>query len=232
MNRIEFMGQLETLLQDIPVSERSEAIQYYNDYFDDAGSENEGKIIEQLNSPQKVAAIIKAGLNEEENTTGEFTEKGYQDTRFETRQEVMNESIVDNSQYDKRKEEKWGPGKIALIVILCVLAIPVGIPLVASAGGILIGILGAVFGILLGIFCTTAALLITGIVLFGIGIAQIFVTPATGLGLIGAGLIVLAIGILFLILCVWIITQGIPFGVKGIKILFYKIFPKKGGSNV
>ena len=41
MNRIEFLRQLEVLLSGISQSEKEEAIQYYNDYFDDAGMENE-----------------------------------------------------------------------------------------------------------------------------------------------------------------------------------------------
>ena len=45
MNRQEFMKRLEELLQDISENEREEALQYYNDYFDDAGAENEAQII-------------------------------------------------------------------------------------------------------------------------------------------------------------------------------------------
>ena len=37
MNRVEFMRQLESLLRSIAPMEREEALQYYNDYFDDAG---------------------------------------------------------------------------------------------------------------------------------------------------------------------------------------------------
>ena len=37
MNRIEFMKQLEKLLGDISESERQEALDFYNNYFDDAG---------------------------------------------------------------------------------------------------------------------------------------------------------------------------------------------------
>ena len=39
MNRTEFMERLERLLWNISDSEREEALQYYNDYFDDAGEE-------------------------------------------------------------------------------------------------------------------------------------------------------------------------------------------------
>ena len=62
MNRAEFMKQLEYLLRDISESERQEALDYYNSYFDDAGAENESKVIQELGSPGKVAAIIKADL--------------------------------------------------------------------------------------------------------------------------------------------------------------------------
>ena len=43
MNRVEYMTRLAAMLQDIPVEERQEAMKYYNDYFDEAGEENEEK---------------------------------------------------------------------------------------------------------------------------------------------------------------------------------------------
>ena len=62
MNRIEFMRQLERLLQNIPEAERAEALQYYNDYFDDAGVESEKEVIDALGNPAKVAENIKRDL--------------------------------------------------------------------------------------------------------------------------------------------------------------------------
>ena len=44
MNRKQFMEQLERLLSDISEAERQEALEYYEGYFDDAGSENEGEV--------------------------------------------------------------------------------------------------------------------------------------------------------------------------------------------
>ena len=64
MNRAEFMRQLESLLQSIPAAEREEALQYYNDYFDDAGDENEQDVIEALGNPARVAENIKRDLLE------------------------------------------------------------------------------------------------------------------------------------------------------------------------
>ena len=48
MNRVEYMTRLASMLQDIPVEERQEAMKYYNDYFDEAGEENEEKVAAEL----------------------------------------------------------------------------------------------------------------------------------------------------------------------------------------
>ena len=48
MSRWEFMRRLEELLLDISPNEREEALQYYNDYFNDAGKENEKEVIGAL----------------------------------------------------------------------------------------------------------------------------------------------------------------------------------------
>lgn len=53
MNRQEFMRRLEQLLEGIPEEEKREAIAYYTSYFEDAGEENEEKIIRELESPEK-----------------------------------------------------------------------------------------------------------------------------------------------------------------------------------
>ena len=63
MNRKKFIEELAFLLQDIEDAEREEAMQYYEDYFDEAGPENEQQVINDLGSPERVAAIIKAGLD-------------------------------------------------------------------------------------------------------------------------------------------------------------------------
>ena len=62
MSRTEYMRQLESLLQNIPDTEREEALQYYNEYFNDAGSENEQNVIEALGNPAKVAENIKKDI--------------------------------------------------------------------------------------------------------------------------------------------------------------------------
>ena len=88
MDRAQFMKQLERLLSDISEAERQEALAYYNSYFDEAGPENEASVIRELGSPGKVAAIIKADLQENSGDYGEYTENGYQDTRVKENGEM------------------------------------------------------------------------------------------------------------------------------------------------
>lgn len=88
MNRADFMKELTELLADVSPTEREEAIQYYNDYFDDAGEENEQSVIASLGSPEQLAKTIKTGLADGGNV-GEFTEKGFSGYESKRNDEVM-----------------------------------------------------------------------------------------------------------------------------------------------
>ncbi|EOS25547.1 hypothetical protein C806_01674 [Lachnospiraceae bacterium 3-1] len=83
MSREKFMSQLEQLLLDVSEEEKQEALSYYRSYFEDAGIENEERILKELESPEKVAATIKADLGmEQPGVGGEYTERGFEDSRF------------------------------------------------------------------------------------------------------------------------------------------------------
>ena len=107
MNRKQFMEQLERLLSDISEAERQEALEYYEGYFDDAGPENEGEVIRELGNPGKVAAIIKADLQENSEDYGEYTENGYQDTR-------VKENGNAGPLYRSNRIRKWTGGPIVI----------------------------------------------------------------------------------------------------------------------
>lgn len=64
MDRQEFMAQLERLLLYVPIQEKEEALKYYNDYFEDAGPENEQQVLEALGSPEKIADNIKRDIHQ------------------------------------------------------------------------------------------------------------------------------------------------------------------------
>ena len=62
MNKEEFLKRLEQLLSDISEEERADALAFYRSYFEDAGIGNEASILEELESPEKVAEVIKKNL--------------------------------------------------------------------------------------------------------------------------------------------------------------------------
>ncbi len=77
MNKGEFLGRLKELLSDLSAGEREEALLYYEEYFADAGEENEADVLASLVSPEQVARQIKEGLGKTEE--GLFTENGYRE---------------------------------------------------------------------------------------------------------------------------------------------------------
>ena len=82
MNKESFLKELSFLLSDLEEDEKKEALQYYQDYFDEAGPEREQEILAHIGSPEKVASEIKNGLFGDPDR-GEYTERGYYDERFD-----------------------------------------------------------------------------------------------------------------------------------------------------
>lgn len=58
MNRIEYMNQLAHRLKRLPKEDYDKAMDYFNEYFEDAGPENEQQAIEDLGSPETAANAI------------------------------------------------------------------------------------------------------------------------------------------------------------------------------
>lgn len=243
MSRIEFMRELEGLLSDIPIEERNEAIQYYNDYFEDAGEDHEEEIIKELGSPARIAGIIKADLNlsgEEHENRGYFTEKGYQDTVYADEKYEIIRTAMPTGEENTNKEastEQTGNGQrysnygneytngtsqngnnntnIALIILLAIFAIPIGIPIVFAVFGTLIGLIAAVFGIVIGFGAAGVAMIAAGMALVFIGIVQINI-PLALLLLCGTGLVIFGLGILSLLFSIMICKKLIPAMMRGI----------------
>ena len=78
MNRSEFIRILRKELDRLPQDEIDAAVEYYEEYFDEAGPDKEAEIIKELGNPRKIANQIRSEyevrrLDEEEKST---TRKG------------------------------------------------------------------------------------------------------------------------------------------------------------
>lgn len=58
MDRIEYMNRLAHRLKRLPKEDYCKAMDYFNEYFDEAGADNEQQAIEDLGSPQAAADAI------------------------------------------------------------------------------------------------------------------------------------------------------------------------------
>ena len=216
MSREEFMKQLETLLSDVPEEEKREALAYYRGYFEDAGEENEERILKELESPEKVAQTIKADLGMEKNDS----ESNGNNAEFATQKEAGKQDNNDKS------------GKILLIVILAVITSPIWVGAVGGLLGGALGLAGGILGVAIAAIAVAGALYIAGAAVIGLGIGQLVVGGiATGTAMLGAGLLVLALAVLATIGCVWLYGRFIPWLVHGCVTLCKRAFSGKGRAE-
>ena len=55
MTRKEYMEQLKKYLKRLPKEDYDNAIEYFSEYFDEAGPENEQQVMEELGQPKEAA---------------------------------------------------------------------------------------------------------------------------------------------------------------------------------
>lgn len=223
MNKTEFLKQLESLLQSIPQSEREEALQYYNDYFDDAGTENENEVIDSLGTPLKVAENIKRDL---------YGEDGIQATNIQNPPvKYQDENHQDSNNHQTQDEAKSNGGLFHRIRTWFetlpgwgkVLAVIVGILLLPVLFGLAISVISTIFSLLVGWFSLIFGFAVASLTLFAVLIVLIIVGfmclvefPAGSIALFGAGLLCGGIGILFMMLTVAMSGIVTPAIFKGI----------------
>lgn len=227
MNKSEYMRELERLLQNIPENERVEAMTYYEEYFNDAGVENEQQVIEELGYPAKVAENIKEGLR---GSMGyQNTGTGYQNTGY---QHIGTQNVYTGTGAAQQPQKDGMPAwAIVLIVFGCIIVSPVLIGGAAAIFGALAGVVFGLLGLILGFGASGVALFVAAVACLIAGFAVLGAWPFAGLGLIGAGLICAALGIGFIILTVWLCGWALPTFIKWVIRMCKKVFHKKNDAQ-
>ena len=206
MNKQQFLAELKQLLGDIPADERDEALSYYNDYFEDAGEDNEESIVAELESPEKIAFMIKAGLRDSDKSVGEFTETGFK-AYYDDKDELANTIPSSDDRGFGRSKMPQTPS--LAIIILLILASPVLIPLFFGLLAAVIGITAGIAAMIIGIAAAGIAAIVVGIVCLIVGLPG-FAVPAGGLLITGIGLAIIGFGIMLTLFGVWVIPRLIP----------------------
>lgn len=108
MTRMDFLKQLEYLLQDIDERDREDALEYYRDYMDEAGISEFASVDGLLDSPEKIAISIRASLSGDSEEQSEFSEQGVKDARWEPQKHMPDVYKKDGwSEAESRSEGKY-----------------------------------------------------------------------------------------------------------------------------
>lgn len=205
MNAYEYLQALREALAVLPEEEIQSAIHYYENYFLDAGDENAENVIEALGAPEDLAHSI---LQEYTGVARRRPE------RFDQPNEPLEGITLDKegTPLGKTAPRKKGinPWVLAALVLL---AIPIGVPILAALFGVVVAIAAAVFGIGLSLIVIIVtlpfALCIGGGLLFLFSFF-VWAQPFSALATLGAGLVCSAVGFLLTLLAIKLLMTVVP----------------------
>ena len=190
MTRTDYLTQLETYLNKLPEADRIEAMDYFKELFDDAGSEGEEELIASLGTPKEAAHDILSDLLDKK----------------------VNEAPAQKN--DRQLLH------IALLALLAApIGIPVGIAIILTIIGLFIAAVSVILafftvsvtGILLGglFIVESFSVLVEAksafILIFGAGLLAI---GASSLVLLGISYVARFFGLLVVRLVQWILKKG------------------------
>lgn len=240
MNKSDFLQQLEQELAGVSPDERVAALQYYNEYFDDAGIEQEDEVIQELDSPQKIAADIRAASDDEGWTPPEKSEPivAVQPAVQQVAPAATNQSeqqsapappftqpLYSNAgapppyqqappSYAPAAPPYQNNNNRGVKILLLVLVIVFGLPIFGSLFG---GFVGLAFSLLAtaAIFLFLPFILGAGFTIAGVGlfVASFTLFPATfsnAVFLMGLSLLFTALGLGLCACGLWLVTKAVP----------------------
>ena len=190
MTRTDYLTQLETYLNKLPEADRIEAMDYFKELFDDAGSEGEEELIASLGTPKEAAHDVLSDLLDKK---------------------------VNEAPAQKNDRQLLHIALLALLV--APIGIPVGIGILMAIIGIIIAAVSVILafftvsvtGILLGglFIVESFSVLLEAqspfILLFGAGLLSI---GASSLVLLGISYVARFFGLLVVRLVQWILKKG------------------------
>ena len=189
MTRDEFLTQLRERIAELPQEERQDVMNYYIEYFDDAGPENEQSVINQLGSPEAVACEAMGGLLRSRSAEPEHAGEKEPGANPQPNQEPP------------RSGEQWGPappkGRGIWAVILAICAAPVALPLAIAGVAVVVALAIAAVALVGSLLLVAVALVVCGILSIVCSFFALNMGPGTVLYFLGSGMLVTCLGLLF-----------------------------------
>ena len=192
MTRKEYMEQLKKYLKRLPKEDYDNSIEYFSEYFDEAGPENEQQVMEELGEPKEAARELLLNLLEESagDSKGSNGEK--------------------TAAFSSSEKKKRSPGKIILLAFLVLCASPVSLALLTGALGVLFAVVVVIASVIFSLGVTCVATVSGGIMIAGFGATLIFKSVAAACMMVGGGFLMagsgVLIGVLTVYICKWCAT--------------------------
>ena len=250
MNKETYLQDLRKALKILPQSDRDEAIEFYEEYFEEAGPENEAKVIEELGAPKSLAKKILVDVVDRkyESIVGSSKEMTTIDapvasTTVETADgtlAVVPAPVEENGaaaqqaqipqqqipQQQEQPKEKTSSMKTLWIVLAAIFALPLS-PVVFALLIVICVLIFVVFITLISLVAAFGGICLGGLVTVVLGLIALFIDPAAALLILGSGLSMIGIGIFITIGCVALIRLV----AKGLATFFGKVVHKKNRKN-
>ena len=201
MDKQTFLRRLEEGLRQLPPEEREDILAYHREYFQDAGPEQEAKVIQELGDPDLLARRLLSEYGE---------------------QPPASPPPPPPSQPQPEAPKKKRPSGV-LVAILAVLAAPIALPLAAALGAVAIALAVAALSVALALMAVIVGVLVTGIALVALGVSALALYPPAALVVLGAGLVCCGMG-LFGVMPVVRLIQAM---FRGLASLFRKAFSRR-----
>ncbi len=116
MTRQEYMEQLKKYLKRLPKEDYENAIEYFSEYFDEAGPQKEQQVMKELGEPKEAARELLLNLLQES---------------VENDQDIVEEKAAVQPEAASGGKKR-SPGKIILLAILVLCASPVSLALLVG----------------------------------------------------------------------------------------------------
>lgn len=217
MTKKEFMKELERRLAKIPENEKTDALNYYEDYFADAMIQDDMLVPESMGTPEDIAKQIIEEVVQKEQSEEYFNENA--DIKSDRNEYVpyyrrgeQNSFQNKNNYYSQKNASPTGQtvknkdAKIVAIILL-IISFPFWIGFVIAAAA-----------------CLFAVLVTLGALVFGFGVSGVAVVIAAflsssfagGMVLAGTGLLLLSLAVVMIIPLVLFCVRFLPWLLNGI----------------
>lgn len=188
MTRQEYMEQLKKYLKRLPKEDYENAIEYFSEYFDEAGPQKEQQVMKELGEPKEAARELLLNLLQES---------------VENDQDIVEEKAAVQPEAASGGKKR-SPGKIILLAILVLCASPVSLALLVGVLAVLLAVVVTATAVIFSLGITSIAATAGGIVTVGFGATLILKSAAAACMMIGGGFLMAGIGILAGVLTIYI----------------------------